>query len=288
VPTLVIALDYDPVLRLGDFLVRWQTIAVAVVIAASLVLAALLGRRSTLRADDLLYLAIGIVPGAVIGGRIGYALAHADQFTANPPLLVDPATGGLELAGAVVGGTLTGAYVARLLGAPVGRWAHVAAFALLFGLGAGKLAMVLGGSGQGLPSDASWATAYLGPGPWGSLAPQLPSNPSQAYEGVASLGLLLVIVVVVGLVGAFRSRDGRLLIVAIGVWALLRAMVSSTWRDPTVAGALPAGGVLALGVAVGCAVVLVVATIVAYRRGVAPGVASKEPAWPDPATRPPF
>jgi prolipoprotein diacylglyceryltransferase len=164
----------------------------------------------------------------------------------------------------------------------------VAAFALLFGLGVGKLAMILGGSGQGLPSDAAWATAYLGPGPWGSLAPQLPSNPSQAYEGVACLGLLLALIVVVGLVGAFGRRDGRLLLVAIGVWALLRAVVSTTWRDPSVAGPFPAGGVLALGVAVGCAAVLIVTTVVVSRRDRATGGASREPAWPDPATRPPF
>ena len=88
---------------------------------------------------------------------------------------------------------------------------HLATLPVLFVLGAGKLTMALGGAGQGVPSDADWATAYLGPGPWGSLAPALPSVPSQILEG----SLTLVIAVVLGLllmVGAFHSRDGRVLL----------------------------------------------------------------------------
>ena len=107
--------------------------------------------------------------------------------------IVDPAQGSLELSLAIVGGTLSGAYVAGLLGAPIGRWLRAAALPLLFVLGSGKLAMVLGGSGQGLPSDLPWATAYVGPGPWGSLAPALPSHPSQLYEGIATLAVLAVL-----------------------------------------------------------------------------------------------
>ena len=53
--------------------------------------------------------------------------------------------------------------------------------------------MVLGGTGQGQPWLGDWATAYLGEGPWGSLAPALPSHPSQAYEGIATLVILVAL-----------------------------------------------------------------------------------------------
>ena len=101
--------------------------------------------------------------------------------------------------------------------------------------------MVLTGTGQGVASDADWATAYLGPGPWGSLVPALPSNPSQAYEGIGTLAVLSILTIVV-LLGGFRNRDGRLFFVAIGLWAIVRAFVSTTWRDPVVAAGLNAGG----------------------------------------------
>ncbi len=228
VPIAVIAFDFDPLLRLADALVvRWQTIALAIVIASSLVVAGVMARRAALRPDDLLFIAVGSVPGAVIGGRLGYALLHLDHYGSSPGAVLDPGSGGLELGLAVAGGLLTACYVARLLDAPMGPWSQIAVLPLLFALGAGKLTMVLGGAGQGQPSDAAWATAYLGPGPWSSLAPALPSHPSQAYEGIATLIVLLVFVLVLAGSGLASQRpDGRVFFIGLGAWALVRAAVA--------------------------------------------------------------
>jgi prolipoprotein diacylglyceryltransferase len=297
VPIAVIAFDFDPLMRLGDGLVvRWQTVALAAVIAACLIVTGILARRAWLRADDLLYIAVGAVPGAVIGGRLGQLAIVPEAFSAGPLSLLDPAIGGLELGLGVVGGSLTGAYVGKLLGAPVGRWAHTLALPLLVALGAGKLAMAVGGSGQGAPLDAVWSTAYLGPGPWGSLAPELPSHPAQLYEGFASLVLALTMLVGgvggVGGVGAGSSANhGQLLLVVVGAWAAVRTVVSVTWRDPAVFGPLPAGGVLAAGIVVGAAVTLVAVALWSRRRvraRVLPADGEDEPSWPDPETRPQF
>jgi prolipoprotein diacylglyceryltransferase len=254
VPVAVLTFQFDPIAdRLGDLAVRWGVLALAGVLIASLVLAGLLARSASLRADDLVFIAVGAVPGAVVGSRLGYGLLHWDYYGSVPRTLLDPSVGSLELGLGVVGGLLTASYVARLVGAPVGRWLHVATAPVLFALGAGKLTMVLTGAGQGAPSDATWATAYAGPGPWGSLAPALPSVPSQAYEGIATLAILSLLTLVL-LIGAFDGRDGRSLFVGLGAWGLARAIVSATWRDPTVALGLNAGGLIAAAIAGGSAV----------------------------------
>ena len=50
VPIAVIAFDFDPLLRLAETLVvRWQTIALAIVIAAALIVAGVIARRASLR-----------------------------------------------------------------------------------------------------------------------------------------------------------------------------------------------------------------------------------------------
>jgi prolipoprotein diacylglyceryltransferase len=267
VPIAVIAFDFDPLLRLADALVvRWQTIALAMVIAAALMVAGVMARRSSLRPDDLLFIAVGVVPGAVIGGRIGYALLHVDYYAGSPGAIVDATGGGLELGLAVVGGLLTAAYVARLLGAPLGRWSEVAILPVLFTLGAGKLTMVLGGAGQGQPTDVAWATAYLGPGPWSSAAPALPSHPSQAYEGIATLVVLLVLVLMLAAVQRGTSRaDGRLFFAGLSAWALVRAAAALTWRDPAVIGPLGAGSLIALAIAFGCLAAVAAITQVSRR-----------------------
>lgn len=308
VPIAVLTFQFDPSTQLfGDLVVRWGTIALVAAIVAALVLAGVLARGGGLRPDDIAFVAIGIVPGAVIGGRLGYLIMHAGAFWPTPEILLDPSIGGLELGLAVVGGFITGTYVASLLGSPVGRWLHVAMAPTLFVLGAGKLTMVLTGTGQGQPNAGEWATRYLGPGPWGSLVPALPSDPSQAWEGIATLAILTLVTVLL-MLGAFPRRDGKVFFLAIGAWAIARAIVSTTWRDPLVTDRLNAGGLIAVGIASACVLALIVLFVRARLVGQDPdadetfGVAQDaagtsvptsapggaDLGWPDPESRPRF
>jgi prolipoprotein diacylglyceryltransferase len=149
---------------------------------------------------------------------------------------------------------------------------------------------VLGGAGQGLPADMPWATAFGGPGPWGSLAAQVPSHPSQVYEGAATLALLAILTVALA-AGALRRHDGRLFFVAVGAWALARAVASVTWRDPVVAGPFGVGGLIAGAIAA--------TSLVAYLWVVTRAAQGAQPAgsrnadtpdvtWADPDARPRF
>jgi prolipoprotein diacylglyceryltransferase len=183
-PVALITLDFDPVATFDGWSVRWQALAAAAVILLTLLLAAWIaghaGRagRSTglarLRRDDLLFLAIASVPGAVLGGRLVHVLAYLDYYGAHPESIADPSRGSLSLLGAVLGGMITAAYMASLLGLPVRRWLDVAAVAVLTGISLGKLSLLLGGEGQGLPFAGDWALAFAGDGPWRSLAPGVP------------------------------------------------------------------------------------------------------------------
>ena len=172
------------------------------------------GTIAHLRRDDLLFIALGIVPGAVVGGRIAYVILHLDYYSAEPDRDRRPdRPGSLALSGAVILGALTGGLVARLFDAPVGRWYTLAVMPMLLVLGLGKAANVLGGTGQGLPSTADWATRYLGPGPWGSLGPDIPSVPAQAFEAIGTAVVAVVVLAVVLVARRLRrrrARDGRL------------------------------------------------------------------------------
>lgn len=284
-PIAVIALDLDPFLRLGDLAVRWQTVALAILLTAAIGVAGVIGRRARFRVDDLLYILVGAVPGAVIGGRIGYAIIAPEAFAGGPLALADPAIGGLELGLGVAGGVASGTVVAAFLGAPVRWWADRLAVVLVLVLAGGKAAMALGGSGQGALSDATWATAYLGAGPWGTVAADLPSHPAQLYEALGAVAVAIAVAVAAS-TGAFRDRDGSRLFVAIAGWAGVRALVSVTWRDPASIGPLPNGGVLALVIALGALLGLAAVALWLPRRSArGHGV---EPSWPDPGSRPRF
>jgi phosphatidylglycerol---prolipoprotein diacylglyceryl transferase len=256
----VITIAFNPLLRLSETSsVRYETIVLAIVLLIGLVTTAWIGARTPgnatdedvpgLRIDDLVFISVGSVPGLIVGGRLGYVLDHLDFYAGNPQAILDAAQGGLTLTLAVPLGILTAAMIARLLGAPVGRWLHVAALPMLFVLAAGKLAGVLGATGQGAASDLEWATAYSGPGPWGSLAAELPAHPSQLYEAIA----IAVAVVVLAVASRHRSiarPTGASLFLALGLWALARFVVAFTWRDPATLGPLRVDQVLLIVVAV--------------------------------------
>jgi len=260
VPLGVITLAFDPVVELSDTSsVRLETIALAVVLFLGLVLAARIGSITPsvgpyvpapgLRLDDLVFILVGAVPGAIVGGRLGYVLAHLDYYQVNPAAILDPAQGGLTLTLAVPLGILTGGFIARLLGAPVGRWLHAAAFPLLFVLAAGKLVGVLGATGQGGPSDLPWATMYAGDGPWGSLAADVPSHPAQVYEAIL-VAAAIAGLAVLGRIEVIARRDGAAMFAAVGLWAIARFAVAFTWRDPGVIGPIRMEQLLDLGVLV--------------------------------------
>ncbi len=283
----VFVFEFDPLLRLGDLAIRWEAIGIAGSILLALGLAAVLGRRGgpgrgqrpeRYRADDLLYIALGSVPGAVVGGRLGYVLLHLDFYQARPEAILDPAQGGLQLSLAVLGGALTGGYVAALVGASVRGWMHVAALPLLLAIEGGKAAMAWGGSGQGSPSTDLPTTSYLGAGPWGSLGPAIPSVPSQLLESSVAI---LASIVLVGLLaaGAFERRDGRLFLAGVGIWLVGRTAVAVTWRDQGVLGPFNADQVISL-VLIG---VVAVAWLAVGRRPMTSEDAAPGPtvAWPD-------
>jgi len=222
-----------------------------------------------LRRDDLILIAFGAVPGAVIGGRLGYGLIHLDYYRTDLNALFDPGRGGMELTLALLLGSLTAISVARLLAAPIGRWLGVAAVPLLVALGLGKLTMVLGGAGQGLYSDASYATLYVRPGPWGSANADIAAVPAQALEGSLVLAVLVAVLVVPFLLRLrFLERSvivrptlaprrdwamltgGRRFLTVLGLWAVARFAAVFTWRDAHVLGPLAAEQIVLIAVMV--------------------------------------
>lgn len=301
VPTAFITFHFDPNLHLGDRLIRWETLAIGGSVLVALVLTAIIAGRirlpqlahhqaSTLRhlrRDDLLLVVLGVVPGAVLGGRLDYVLLHLDYYAANRAAILDPANGGLALSGAVLFGSLTGALVARLFDEPLGYWFNLAAAPLLLVLGLGKAALALGGTGQGLPSTINWATRYLGTGPWGSLGPEIPSHPAQVYEALG-VALVLFLVTLAWDGGAFRSGDGRAFPLALGGWAAIRVGAATTWRDLPVWGPLRTEQVVDLGVALLALVVWVVIVRRSRRAALAPRTDEPTLSWPDPDRPPPF
>jgi prolipoprotein diacylglyceryltransferase len=280
--TAVVRLSFDPFLRIGALAIPWRALAVAGAVLLALSLAVFLARRRGLRPDDLLFTTLGAVAGAVVGGRALHALAFLNVYQADPGALFDPARGSLSLLGAVVGGILTGAFIAGRLEGTLGQWADLAAAPVLLAIGLGKLAQLLAGAGQGTPFDGDWAIAFTGPGPWVSVSPSTPAHPAQLYEGAWALAGVPVVLVLLR-----RSRaEGRLLMLALAWWLLGRVAAGFTWRDERLLGPMGIEQVLAVLLFV-FSVAMVASAVSARRRSrPAPQVAAVSPLLPQAAPEP--
>lgn len=240
-------LAFDPQVDLGSLAIRWQAIALMAVILLALGCWWLSLRRvrPLPSPDDLMFVLLGIVPGALVGGRLAHAIVFAEAYLTRPEAILDLAQGSLSLFGAVLGGSISGAYVCRLLGHSVRAWLDAAAVPFLLAIGLGKLAMLLAGGGQGLPFDGPWAISFSGPGPWLAADPGVPAHPSQVYEGIWALAGLVV------LLGLLRRRTsgakGWLFVAAVGWWLAGRCLASLTWRDDPWLGGVPAEQLFAMG-----------------------------------------
>ena len=243
----VIRLDFDPEVRIGTLDVRWQALALAFVVLIGLVA---WSRRLGAQPG---HPAVGGPavrrPGDHPRGRWSVGASSTPSPSEGPTwpslrALFDVSQGSLSLLGAVLGGMLAGAYVCRLLSHSPSQWADAAAGPLLLAIGLGKLAMVLGGAGQGAPIGAPWAVAFDGAGPWTSPDPAVPAHPSQVYEGIWALA---GIVAVARLARRWTPlRQGDLFILTLAWWLTGRVIAGLTWRDATLVGPLGVEAMLAL------------------------------------------
>jgi prolipoprotein diacylglyceryltransferase len=233
-------LSFDPMLAMGGVSLRWDALALVVVLVISIGVWVLRLRAElgdALRFEDVWFVLLAAIPGAVVGGRLLHVLDYADSYLAAPLTTLDLGHGSSSLVGAVIGGALSAAYICRLLGGSIGLWADAAAVPILLAIGLGKLAIMLGGAGQGLASDGPVAVSFTGAGPWRSIDAGDPAWPSQALEGLWALLGIPVVLALERLV-ARKGRAGRGIVLLVGLawWLAGRAAVALTWKDDRILG----------------------------------------------------
>ncbi len=277
-------LDFDPWLRLGAIVLRWEALALALVILVCLLLFGWSVRRTIhgVRTDDVVFVVLAALPGAVVGGRLVHGLDFLSAYSADPTALLDLGRGSLSLVGAVAGGVLSGAYVCRLLGYAPGLWLDAAAESLLLAIGLGKLSMALGGAGQGAPDSGAFATAYLGDG-WVSANAAVPAYASQVYEGLwVLLGASLLLL----LTHAAAERwpgSGRRFLAAMCWWLSGRLLIGFTWRDDRAIGPFNAEQLATAALLLFAVATLPLVSAVRSRRsGAATPATTEPPATPEP------
>jgi len=94
--------------------------------------------------------------------------------------------------------------------------------------------------------------------------------------------VVAILVIVMGLlrIRALRRPDGRAFLLAIAAWALGRALVATTWRDPVASGPFRLEQVIDLAVAAGAGILLALLLVRQRRAGAAASDDDGDPVEP--------
>ena len=170
-------IDVDPVIvHLGPLALTWYGLFVALAIGVGLWLAQREARRKGLPMAEVESLAVWVFVGGIVGARSLHVLDRWDLYADHPLAVFAIWNGGLAIMGAVLGGTLVGAFVAWRRGLPVRRLSDAAAPGVVLGQAVGRLACLFTGDAVGR-ATSGFGITYLHPG---AMVPQL----GVAYEPV--------------------------------------------------------------------------------------------------------
>jgi phosphatidylglycerol:prolipoprotein diacylglycerol transferase len=174
-----------PVLvTLGRFPISSFGLFLILAFAVGIIVARRRGRAVGIEPPQMLDIALYMILGGIVVGRIGHVLADIGAFVARPiSILTIWKDSGLTFYGALVGGILVAWYVARQRGIRLTGLLDVFAPALALGCAVAMIGALLHGMYIGKPSGVPWAvTMFLER-----------RHPTQIYLLLASLGTYAVL-----------------------------------------------------------------------------------------------
>lgn len=149
--------------------------------------------RFGLTRDQVLDLALALLVGGLVGGRVLSVICDWDLY-ANGPFyqLFNIRGGGLAWHGAL-GGGLIGFVIYRLRsGIPSGKLVDLATPGVLIGHVVGRIGCFLNGCCVGRPTDVAWAVTFPDAPEWGGAL----RHPTQIYEALVEVAIVLFIIYV--------------------------------------------------------------------------------------------
>jgi len=239
----VLTINIDPILiHLGPLAISWYGLAVAAGILVGIWLITREAARKGLPVEPVIDLMLWIAVGGLVGARLLYVLDQWPFYAANPLQMLAIHTGGLSIMGAILGGALTAAILARRKGLRVRRLFDAAAPGIVLGQAIGRFGCLVTGDTLGRPTDGSWGVVYLNPM---ARAPQLgvAYQPAFFYE---QLWDLLVFAILWRMRGRL-TKDGQLFALYLGLYAVGKFAITFVRLDQVYFWGLQQSHFVALG-----------------------------------------
>lgn len=261
----MITIGINPIIfSIGHLHIRWYGLIVITAVIVGVWLVAREAERKGFKKEDIYDAAIWVIIGGMIGARLFHVLDHwPDEYAANPIRALYIWEGGLAIWGAVIGGLIVVAILARVRGWKLPKLLDAAAPGLALAQAIGRTACIITGDAMGKPTTGPFGFAYTNPE---AMVPKLGVyyTPMPVFEIIANLGIF-------ALLWQLRKRnwpDGLLFLVYLTLYSIERFFLAFTSSYQIIAFGLTQSQIVAL-ISLAVAVPLIVRTLVYSQRAVA-------------------
>lgn len=250
-----ITIGLDPVLfSIGPLEVRWYSLAIIGAIFVGYALASREYRRRGLRAASFGRIALYAIVGGIAGARLLHIVDRLDHYLEHPAMVLNVASGGLAIYGAVIGGFVGVAIATRLEGIPLLPTIDAIAPGLALAQAVGRVGCIVNGDAWGEQTD--WPVAFVYTNPDSYIPNRLLNVPTHPYP-LYDMALNLVVFAIVWRLRTRPLPAGALFAIFVTLYAIGRFAISAVREERVWIMGLQEAQVIALGGAALGAVALV-------------------------------
>jgi phosphatidylglycerol:prolipoprotein diacylglycerol transferase len=254
-----IVINIDPVIfRIGDFELRWYSIAIILAVIVAVIIAAHEGKRKGLPKNFIYSVAPWVLIAGLVGARLFHVIDQWEYYAGNPLYIFQVQQGGLAIWGGLFGGGVAAIAYARMRHIPIGRHADTVVPALLIAQIIGRFGCIVNGDAYGGATSLPWGFIYAHPN---ALIPSalfgIPTHPYPVYEILWNGAILLALL---KLRYSF-TKDGLLFFSYLSLYSLGRFILTFVRQENALFWQLQQAQVIAIA-----AIVVSVLTIIYLSR----------------------
>lgn len=218
--------------------VMWYGIFIAIGMMLAVGIAVKESKRVGLKEEDIMDLALFLIPLGVLGARIYYVIFSWDQYSGNLMDILNIRGGGLAIHGGIIAGILTGFVFSRIKKIDFFKLADTVVLGVPLAQSIGRWGNFVNQEAHGGPTDL----------PWGIMVDGQKVHPTFLYESIWDLLIFLFIF----LRRKKKKYEGSIIVEYITLYSLGRFFIEGLRTDSLMLGPIRmAQFVSLLGVVVG-------------------------------------